>query len=156
MGKYFKPNGDFTSEGAKKFGFQKGNQYGKKIVGNNHGKWKGGFKYYKGHSTTYRWIRIGIGKYMAEHRYVMEQYLGRKLTSKEAIHHIDGNGLNNSITNLQLVNWGQHANIHKGSYFYENAICKCGNTKVIANGLCNRCYCREYARNKYGYKRRYV
>lgn len=41
--------------------------------------------------------------YVREHRLVMEEHLGRYLDPKEEIHHIDGNGLNNSIENLQLL-----------------------------------------------------
>lgn len=37
-----------------------------------------------------------------EHRYLMEQKLGRVLDRKEIVHHIDGNRLNNDISNLEL------------------------------------------------------
>jgi len=37
-----------------------------------------------------------------EHRYVMEQVLGRKLASREIVHHRDGNPQNNSPDNLAL------------------------------------------------------
>lgn len=40
--------------------------------------------------------------YVAEHRIVMEERLGRYLEKKEAVHHIDGNTLNNNIINLFL------------------------------------------------------
>ena len=37
-----------------------------------------------------------------EHRFVMEQHLGRKLTSDETVHHIDGDRGNNALSNLEL------------------------------------------------------
>ena len=39
--------------------------------------------------NKYRAIRVN-GKKMDEHRYVMEQYLGRKLEKNEVVHHING------------------------------------------------------------------
>jgi HNH endonuclease len=46
----------------------------------------------------------GRGKngYMLEHRYVMQEYLGRPLRSGEEIHHRSGNRLDNRIENLEL------------------------------------------------------
>jgi hypothetical protein len=33
----------------------------------------------------------------------MEKHLGRKLNTNEHVHHIDGNGLNNSLDNLVVM-----------------------------------------------------
>lgn len=47
------------------------------------------------------------------HRMVMEKNLGRKLTKDEVIHHLDGNGLNNNLSNLVLLTKSEHSIIHK-------------------------------------------
>ena len=49
--------------------------------------------------------KLSLGKkrfFVAEHRLVMENALGRFLNGNESIHHIDGNKLNNDINNLML------------------------------------------------------
>lgn len=53
------------------------------------------------------------GKYKASHRLIIEKYLGRKLTTEEKIHHIDGNRLNNSRNNLYLTTNKEHKIAHK-------------------------------------------
>lgn len=40
--------------------------------------------------------------YVLEHRLVMEKHLGRYLTKKEVIHHLDFNRANNKLNNLSL------------------------------------------------------
>lgn len=49
------------------------------------------------------YVLIGInGKQIREHRYIMEQFLGRALNTDEHVHHIDLNKTNNDINNLFL------------------------------------------------------
>lgn len=51
--------------------------------------------------------------YVREHRVVMEKHIGRFLTGVEVVHHIDGNTLNNDISNLQLFrNHSEHMKHH--------------------------------------------
>jgi hypothetical protein len=55
--------------------------------------------------------------YVKEHRYIMEQHIGRYLSSTEAIHHKDHNRYNNSIENLEIIGWREHALLHQNWKF---------------------------------------
>jgi transposase len=61
--------------------------------------------------------------YIFEHRYVMANHLGRPLTKKETVHHIDGNRQNNDISNLQL----RHSNHGPGQ---QHICCNCGSHNI--------------------------
>lgn len=59
-----------------------------------------------------------------EHRYIMEQHLGRLLCHEEQIHHIDGDKRNNARENLLLLaNVREHSALHqKEQRFVEQLI----------------------------------
>lgn len=47
------------------------------------------------------------------HRRVVEEFIGRKLTKEEVVHHLDFNKHNNSINNLMIFpNQKAHASFH--------------------------------------------
>lgn len=83
--------------------------------GPNHPRWKSGkeispcgyqLEYNPNHPDAHK------GKVFT-HRLMMEQKIGRKLTSKEIVHHKDGNKLNNKIENLQIMTRAEHINHHR-------------------------------------------
>jgi len=79
--------------------------------GDQHHNWKGGVMYQKGYRYLYMPEHPNARKagYIAEHRLVMEEKLGRLLGRKEVCHHIDGNPLNNHESNLAVYeNNGEH------------------------------------------------
>lgn len=76
--------------------------------------WKGGRRKY------YKYIQIlkpdypfsTKSGYILEHRFVMEQHINRCLNPNEAIHHINGNPLDNRIENLLLTTKSEHCKMH--------------------------------------------
>ena len=75
-----------------------------------HWNWKGGGTVIK---SGYREIPLGKkNKKILEHRLVMEQHLGRKLGTKEHVHHINGNKLDNRVENLIVLDPSEHQRVH--------------------------------------------
>lgn len=97
-------------------------------------------------------------KRVLEHRYIMEQYIGRPLLPNEIVHHINGIKDDNAIENLKLVDSCTHRAEHalpEGAWSknYEHCI-KCGTTERnhAGNGYCTKCYTYIRTVEKRGYE----
>ncbi len=60
----------------------------------------------------YRLVFRAPGRYVFEHRAVMEAYLERRLDDDEVVHHRNGMKLDNALENLQLMTNGDHTAHH--------------------------------------------
>ena len=70
---------------------------------------------------TYKQMKVD-GKVVRVHRYLMEQYLGRKLDRDEHVHHINGNSRDNRIENLMVIGNADHQRLElreRGHYAVE-------------------------------------
>ncbi len=79
--------------------------------------WKGGsYKRYDGRTYIYTpdHPNAVAGGYVARYRLIVEEKIGRFLTSAETIHHINGNVEDDRIENLKILSHKDHAKLHSG------------------------------------------
>ena len=116
--------------------------------------WCNGYKYvyHPEHPSS---LTSGCRKgYVLEHRYVMEQFLGRCLTENEVVHHIDGTRDNNVLSNLSLLSIEEHTRLHslqsikdKGLHSSNDYHCpRCGRKTNRPFQLCRNCWNTERRR----------
>lgn len=83
------------------------------MFGKKPANYKGGVSYTLSGSRKVKYRTITVkGVRLREHRFVMEKFLNRKLRNNEIVHHIDGDGFNNGIRNLQVMTKGEHSRLH--------------------------------------------
>ena len=96
-------------------------------------------------------ILLPTGKRVLEHRYVMEQHLGRALRSGEIVHHINKDRQDNRLENLSLLTESAHMTLHGAerkptTWAHGYSCCiDCGRSdrKHAAHGRCPVCYMRH-------------
>jgi hypothetical protein len=84
--------------------------------------WKGGRRRM---SRGYWTVHVD-GKQVLEHRYVMQQALGRELLDSEEVHHLNRDNGDNRLENLFVVTAEQHRQLHSE----ERRYCKSGHQTV--------------------------
>ena len=85
-------------EGNKESQFKKGQGPWNKGNGNGWLDKSTGYKYKSRHKK--------------EHRYIMEQHLGRELSQEDLVHHINFDKTDNELENLQIMSRKEHNKLH--------------------------------------------
>lgn len=85
--------------------------------GSKHPNWKGGrYVAHDGYVMVSvvqgRTSKSGWSNYRKEHIVVIEEHLGRELTRKEVVHHVDGDKQNNALSNLWVSSQSEHRKAH--------------------------------------------
>ncbi len=86
--------------------------------------------------SRYEYVKIK-GVQIPKHRYVWEQANG-PIPDGYDVHHIDGNGHNNDLSNLQLIKHGEHVAMHVKMRLEGTDPVDATNEQIIRSRQCNR------------------
>ncbi len=75
-----------------------------------------------------------LGRYVAEHRLIVERRIGRVLDPGEVVHHKNGDRLDNRPSNLVLMDAGHHARLHHP----KRSLARMGRSSVRISIICKR------------------
>ena len=81
------------------------------------------------HTGGYVMLILDSGRRVLEHRYVMEQHLGRKLESQEIVHHKNKQKRDNRLENLEVHTVASHSKHHSLEFpaeFVDLTCVECG------------------------------
>lgn len=69
----------------------------------------------KGLAVSHGYLTFTRGQHKGRrlHVVLMEQHLGRELGPDEVVHHIDGDRLNNALSNLAVMTRDEHSRLHR-------------------------------------------
>ena len=77
-----------------------------------------------------KYIEQKVGKtWVFQHRVVASEKIGRQIRADEAVHHIDGNPLNNNPDNLEVMDHADHTVMHHTGLKRSAETCR----KIVAN-----------------------
>jgi len=89
-------------------------------------------------------------KWVYLHRVIAEKMIGRKLTARDVVHHINGNVKDNRPENLKVLTHATHFKTHRQIYV-SCTVDGCPN-KHHAKGLCKKHYRLRYPERHYSNK----
>lgn len=75
-------------------------------------------------SDGYASVKDDDGKWILEHRQLMERHIGRKLDTREHVHHKNGVKDDNRLENLEVLSVEDHALLHAPSKFHSKWVPK--------------------------------
>lgn len=78
----------------------------------------------------YRRICVNGKPNIYEHRQIMEEHMNRKLNPNEAVHHINGNRLDNRLENLIVMTKSSHTTMHQEEL---------NKDRIIPSKTCQKC-----------------